>query len=509
MNAWGLDDLRGDAVAGLTVAVMLVPQAMAYALLAGLPPQVGLYAALVAPLAYAALGTSRALAVGPAAVVSLVVAEGLAWADPPAHVALALTLALLAGAVQLGMGLAGLGSLASFLSQPVLQGFTSAAALIIMGSQLGALLGLSLPRDEILPVRLWRAATAWREVDLPTLGLAAASLAALVALKRLSPRFPLTLPLLEPAALHHLVPAAVTIALIGFVESISVASAIAARTGEDLDSDRELVALGAANVAVAFTGGYAIAGSFGRTALASESGARTRAHGVVSSVAVALVLVLLTPLFAWLPLAALAAIIATAVASLVEVHAARRLWRVSPPDLGPMGMTFAATLLLGVEQGVLAGVVASVAVHLRRVGRPHVAVLGRLPGTTSFRKLDQHPEAETFPGVLLVRIDAPLFFANTRFLRQTLHRLEDEHGPLRAVVLDATGIGDVDASAEAELQHLVEEHAARGITLWIAGAHLPVRELFQRSGLAERLGDRMVLRVEDAVEALGFDSPGP
>jgi SulP family sulfate permease len=506
-------------------------------MLAGLPPQVGLYAALVPPLAYAFLGTSRALAVGPAAVVSLLVAEGLGHADPAAQVGLALTLGLVVGLMQLGMGLSGLGALANFLSQPVLQGFTSAAALIIAGSQLGPLLGLTLPRSEILPLRLWHAWWALPDASLPTLALSAVALASLLGLKRYWPRFPRalavvvggavvvwalgldergvavvgdvpaglpgpTLPSLDLETLTWLVPAAVTIALIGFVESISVASAIAARTGEELDSDRELVALGAANLLGAFWGGFPVAGSFGRTAVASESGASIGLHGIVSAVAVAVVLLFFTPLFAYLPLAVLAAIIMSAVAGLIELHAVPRLWRISRPDLGLLGLTFGATLLLGVEVGVLAGVAASVGVHLRRVGRPHVAVLGRLPGTTTYRKLELHPEAETFPGVLLVRLDAPLFFANTRFLRQTLHRLEEDHGPLRAVVLDATGIGHVDASAESELQHLEDDYVKRGIALWIAGAHEPVRDLFVRSGLATRLGLRLVLRVDDAVQAL-------
>jgi SulP family sulfate permease len=225
-------------------------------------------------------------------------------------------------------------------------------------------------------------------------------------------------------------------------------------------------------------------------------------HALVTAGVVAITLVLLTPLFRYLPVAVLAAIIMMAVAGLVEVHAARRLWRVSRTELGLMALTFLATLLVSVEAGVVAGVVAAIGVHLRLVGSPHVAVLGRLPGTTTYRKLDEHPEAETFDGVLIVRIDAPLFFGNTRFLRQTLHQLEDERGPFRAVVFDATGVGSVDASAEAELQHLEDDYAARGVALWIAGAHEPVRRLFVRSGFTERLGPRLVTRVHDALEEL-------
>jgi len=534
--------LRGDVTAGLTTAVMLVPQAMAYAMLAGLDPIVGLYSATVPLIAYAALGTSRQLAVGPVAMVSLLVASAVGGVAEPGtseFFGYAVLLAAMVGGLQLGMGYARLGFLVNFLSHPVVSGFTSAAALIIGLSQLKHVLGIHIPRShhitEILSHTMSQVSS-WHPL---TMAVAAASMAALLLLERLSPRFPRfllvlavstavswwadlsaaglkivgsvpgglptpALPTLDAAAMRALLPMAITISLVGFMESIAVAKGFARKHRYDLDPDQELKALGAANLLGSLFGAYPTTGGFSRSAVNDQAGAKTMLAGLVTALAAGLTLMFLTPLFTFLPKAVLAAIIMTAVVGLVDLGEVRHLWQISKPDLALLVLTFVATLVLGIELGVLTGVLASLTWFVKRVSTPHIAVLGHLPGHDVYRKLQTHPDAQPIPGVLLVRFDAPLFFGNVGFLKRSLATLEADHGTeLRAVVLDAKGIGDVDASAVSALEELLEHYQGRGVELWIAGMHGPVREALERAHFMERLGeDRLVFRVHDAVTAL-------
>lgn len=539
--------LRGDLVAGLSTAVMLVPQAMAYAMLAGLPPIVGLYASTLPVAVYALLGTSRQLAVGPVAMVSLLVASGVgavSSGDPGEVLGLAALLALMVGVLQAGMGFARLGFLVKFLSHPVIAGFTSAAALIIGLSQLQHLLGLDLPRSQLPHEILLAAASRMDGIEPLTVALSAASLALLVGLKRLAPRVPrflvvvvlgslaawglgldargvavvgevpgglpgLALPTLDLEAARGLLPMALTIALVGFMESISVAKAFARGRRDGLDADQELVALGSANVVGAFFQAYPVTGGFSRTAVNAQAGARTGLAGLVTAGAVVLTLLFLTPLFASLPKAVLAAIIVSAVAGLVDLEEARHLWRVSRPDLGLMALTFVATLGLGIEEGILTGVLASLAWFVWRTSRPHVAILGRLPGGTVYRNVERYPEAVRDTGVLSLRVDAPLYFANTAFLLDTVLEALDEAGEVEALVLDCKGIGSIDAQGLDTLGELLDELREREVDLWLAGVRGPVRDALRASGLAERIGEeRLVERVHEAVDARLYDD-GP
>ncbi|GMV44191.1 MAG: sodium-independent anion transporter [Myxococcales bacterium] len=529
------EDLGGDLSAGLTTAVMLVPQGMAYAMLAGLPPITGLYASILPLVAYALLGSSRQLAVGPVAMVSLLVASGvgaLAQGGTEAYLGHAVLLALMVGVMQVVMGAGRLGFLVNFLSHPVVSGFTSAAALIIGASQLKHLLGVDLPQGvEGAAVAISRIA----EWHWPTVAVGGAAVVALVALQRLAPRFPRALAVvvagtlavwalgLEGAgvrvvgsvpaglptlgvpawswdALRSLLPIALTISLVGFMESVSVAKAFAQRSGRDIDPNQELIALGAANVAASVSGALPVTGGFSRTAVNAQAGARTGLASLVTAAMVALTLLFLTPLFRGLPTAVLAAIILTAVAGLVDLKEVRHLWWVKRGDLALLGTTFVATLGLGIEEGILVGVGASLLWFVVRSTRPHFAVLGRLPGSTVWRNVRNFPEARTVPGVLVVRIDAQLYFGNVSFLKETLRSLETE--PLRAVVLDASAVNQLDSSAEVALQELLDAWTARGVRLAIASAKGPVREVMERSGLAERLGAGMCLTTEEAVAAV-------
>jgi len=527
LDGYSRSTFSSDLVAGATVAVMLVPQAMAYAMLAGLPPIVGLYASVVPVLVYALLGSSRQLAVGPVAMVSLLTATGvgaLAASGTPEYLAAAIMLALLVGLLQMAMGVFRLGYLVNFLSHPVLSGFTSAAALIIGLSQLKHVLGVPIPRSHHVHTILLEAGRRLPEAHGVTVTVAVLSMATLFAVKRFGKRIPgpllvvvasmlavlglglgqkglalvgevpsglpaPSLPSWDSGVALDLFPIALTIALVAFMESISVAKVFANKHSYRLSPNRELVGLGAANVASALFGGYAVTGGFSRSAVNDQAGGKTPVASMITAVGVAVALLFLTPLFAYLPNAVLASIILVAVVGLVDVKEVRHLWHTDRVDLALLVITFVATLWLGIEQGILVGVGASMLVFVAQRTRPHFAVLGRLPGTTIWRNLANFPEAEATPGVLALRFDAAFYFGNVTFLEDTLERLESEMTePLRAVVLDAASINALDSSAAHALSGLAGRYQQRDVRLMLANAKGPVREVLHRTGLDEELG---------------------
>jgi SulP family sulfate permease len=556
---------RSDLAAGLTVGVMLIPQGMAYALIAGMPPIYGLYASLVPLVVYALLGTSRQLAVGPVAMVSLLVAAGvapLAGGDPERYVALALLLALMVGLLQLGMGLLRFGFLTNFLSHPVLAGFTSAAALIIGASQLRHLLGVDLPSSNHVLQVVGGLMAGWRGVHLPTLALGVGSIGLLVALRRWRPALPgalllvavttplvalgglqemgvrvvgeipggLPLPVLpfggagggagvgmgagaegaaglagivDLSAAWALLPAALTIALVGFMESIAVAKVYATRHRYGLDANRELVALGMANVVGAFFRAFPTTGGFSRTAVNDQAGARTTVATLVAAGIIGLTLLFLTGLFRSLPNAALAAIVMVAVANLVNWKEAVHLWRSDRRDLALMGVTFAATLFVGIEEGIVVGVLASLAALVYENSRPHVAVCGKLPGSETWLNVRHHPEARQAEGVVVFRIDAGLTFANAEFVRERIQLVAASHPPPRDLVLDFRAVNGVDSTALHQLGEILDDLAQHQIEPWFAGVTWPVMERLRRVGLHTRVGpERFHFEVSAAVAAL-------
>ncbi|WP_434423366.1 SulP family inorganic anion transporter [Nannocystis pusilla] len=536
-------NLAGDLLAGATTAALLIPQAMAYAMLAGLPPIAGLYASLAPPLLYALVGTSRRLAVGPVAIDSLLTAAALAplgLDDPVAYAAAAAAIAVLAGLFQVALGVLRLGFVVNFLSLPVLRGFTSAAALLIMASQLGPLLGLRLPASAGLAqqfVALFRQLGA---VHLPTVGLGVAAIATLLLLGRFrgkalalvvvatvaghaldlaargvallgevpsglpTPALPaLDLPLLAAVA-----PAALLIALISFMESFSSGLAVAGH-GERVEPNRELVALGLGNLAAGFVRGYPIAGGLSRTAVNAQAGARTPLAGVFTAVIVGLALALFAPLLATLPRAVLSAVILVAVAGLVDIGFVRELRRVRPRELIPLVVTFVATLALGVGLGLAFGVGASLLLFVVRSTRPHTAVLGRLPGTEVYRNVRRFPGAETLNGVVVIRLDAPLYFANATYLLGEVRRQVQERHP-RAVVVDAGAMHEVDISALTALRELHRELREQQVELYLADVKGPMRDVLARSGFAQELGaDRFTFTVHEAVKRAGGIASDP
>ncbi len=538
LEGYGRQSLRSDLVAGLTTAIMLIPQSMAYAMLAGLDPIVGLYAATVPLMVYGLLGTSRQLAVGPVAMDSLLVAAAvapLAGDDAVRFAALATLLALMVGAIELAMGTARIGFIVKFLSQPVVAGFTSAAALVIGLSQLKYVLGVDLPRSRFIHEILLGAVQRADEIHWTTVALSVVAIASLLLLKRFAPRFPRflfvvvggtlavhllgladrgvaivgdvpaglprpALPALSLADLQALLPSAGLIAAVAFMESISVAKKYARDNHYDLDSNQELRALGLANIAGSLFSAYPVTGGFSRTAVNAAAGAKTNVASLITAGTVALTLLFLTPLFHDLPKAVLAAIIMSAVFGLIDIAQARHLWRISRPDLGAMALTFVATLTLGIGQGIVIGLVGSLLWFVWKTSKPHVAILGRLPGSTIYRNLARYPDARTTPGVRALRIDAPLYFANTAFLKDTVMDAV-AGGDVAHLVIDCKAISSIDAQALATVEEMLDELDRRGVQLWLSGVRGPVRDALAAAGLTDRIGaDHVVECVHDAVD---------
>lgn len=535
-------DLPSDAAAGVTIAVMLIPQGMAYAMLAGLPPVVGLYASVLPLVAYAMFGTSRQLSVGPVAIDSLLVATGASIVAVPGtreYVAAAVLLALMVGISQAAMGALRLGFMVNFLSRPVISGFTSAAAIVIGLSQLQHLLGISLARSDTVHGAIAAALPRLGQTHLPTFALGVGALALISGLRRLDRRLPgaliavvvatplsgatalaehgvavvggipaglpsLSVPALSFDHARKLVQSALMIALIGFLEAISVAKALAAKHRYEVDANRELIGLGAANIAAAFTGAYPVSGGFSRSAVNDQAGAKSPIASLLTAGLVALSLALLTPLFYHLPKAVLAAIVMAAVAGLVDVREPLRLWRVRRTDALLLLVTFAVTAFVGIGEGIAVGVAASLAAFIYRSTRPHTAELGRLPGTSVFRNLRHYPEAEPVPGVLILRMDASFYFANVAFFRDRLDTfLRDAPPDVHSVLLDCSSMNDLDSSAEQALQDTVLRLRESGRDMFLANVKGPVRQVMRRSGLAELLGDDHVfLDLSSAVDAI-------
>jgi sulfate permease, SulP family len=536
--------LRGDVSAGLTTAVMLIPQAMAYAALAGMPPITGLYASVVPIAVYALLGTSGSLAFGPVAIVSLLTASAvapLANGDPATYVVLAGALALLVGAIQLLLGVLRLGVVVDLLSHSVISGFTSAAALIIATSQLRALTGISAEGGHTFLEEISAILGAAGELHPATFAVGVASIVGLVLMKRKVKRIPAplvvvvvmtlaaavlglqgrgvallgevpsgfpapTIPLVGLDQLQALLVPAVTIALLSFMEGISVAKAIASRTGERVDSSQELIASGAANVAAGVFQAFPVAGGFSRTAVNHQAGARTPLASLVTAATVLVAVLLLTPLFTSLPKAVLAAIVVVAVAGLVDLAGARHAWRTDRWDFAMLAITFVATLGLGVEVGIGVGVVSSLLLLTARNARPHIAELGLVPGTGQYRNLGRF-ETVVDRRVLIARVDGAILFSNAQAVTRTLEAMVDARGDeLLALVLDASAIADIDGDGVHVLDELERTLDAREVELHLATVRGPVRDALVRAGRWQRWVDNGLVHeeVQDALDHLGI-----
>ncbi len=536
------DDLRPDLAAGLTIGAMLVPQGMAYALLAGLPPEVGLYASIVPVLVYALFGTSRQLAVGPVAIVSLLTASALSplfEQGSAGYISAAALLALMVGAVHLVLGFGRLGFVVNFLSHSVLVGFTAAAAIIIGFSQVKHLFGITTERKDHFYETVEEVVRQIDGTNGTTLVLGVASIALLVLMKKFVPRVPgalvlviasilavelfdLTdrgvktvgeipsslpafgLPDLDTGTMGSLIGTAFVITLVGFMESIAVAKVYARRHRYDVDANQELIGLGASNVASGLFGGYPVTGGFSRTAVNDTAGARTPLASIVTAILILLTVLFLTPLFSSLPNAALGAIIIVAVVNLIDIGEMRHIAHVKRSDLIGLSVAFVATLVLGIELGILVAVVASMLVVFARMSKPHSAVLGQIPGTTSYRNVERFPEASVTDGVRVVRIDAALSFVNAQHVKKLLLGEADaiSGGDVTALVVDCSGINDIDATGVEALSEILVELDERQVDIHLCDVKGPVRDVLRRSGLWDRLDGRIHATAAMAVDAV-------
>jgi SulP family sulfate permease len=540
--------LRGDLSAGVTVGIMLIPQGMAYAMLAGLPPIHGLYAATLPLLAYAILGTSRQLAVGPVAMDSLLTAASLGAitvVGSEHYLVLAAVLALLVGGVQLVAGLLRLGFLVDLLSRPIISGFTSAAAIIIGASQLKHLLGIETARSSYVHDILWSVVQDIGNINLPTLLIGLGGMAIIIGVKQVSKLIPgplvavvagilvvlglglteqgvkivgaipggfppISIPAFEWSTVSQLGSAALTIALVGFMESIAVAKAVRNRHRDyELDANRELLALGAANVAAGVISGYPVTGGFSRTAVNDQAGAKTPLAGVISAVLIGLTLLFLTPLFYYLPQAILASLIMVAVGKLIDLGEVRKLWRLDRVDFWLLTVTFLGTLFLGIQLGIGLGVALSLGVHVYRSMRPHIAVLGRIPGTDIFRNTDRFGGGVgEVSGVLIIRFDGALYFGNLTYFQQQIRAvIAGRTDEVKVLILKGEGIHRIDSTALFDLGIFLEDLAADGIEVRFAGLIGPARDALQRSGLREQIGDHHFYL--DVAAAIAAEPPAP
>jgi SulP family sulfate permease len=551
------DTFQNDMIAAVIVTIMLIPQSLAYALLAGLPPEAGLYASILPIILYAIFGTSRALAVGPVAVVSLMTAAAVgqvAEQGTAGYAIAALTLAVLSGGILLAMGLLKLGFLANFLSHPVIAGFITASGILIAASQFKHILGIdahghTLPQvlytlnenmNDANPITIAIGVGAtlflfWVRKGLKPLliksgvkpkladvaqkagpvaavvvttlavfafGLADRGVAFVGEVPQSLP--PLTMPILSLDLVSALFIPALLISVIGFVESISVAQTLAAKKRQRIDPDQELIGLGAANLGAGFTGGYPVTGGFARSVVNFDAGAETPAAGAFTAVGLAVAALALTPLVFFLPKATLAATIIVAVLSLVDFSILKTSWGYSKADFAAVTATILLTLGLGVETGVSAGVILSILLHLYKTSKPHVAEVGLVPGTQHFRNIHRHA-VDTDPCLLTIRIDESLYFPNARFLEDyVLDRVSDDK-EIRHVVLMCSAVNVIDFSALEALEALNLRLKDMGITLHMSEVKGPVMDRLEKSHFLHDLTGRVFLSQFDAWVALTAD----
>lgn len=536
--------LSGDISAGLTVGVMLIPQGLAYAMIAGLPPVYGLYASLIPQIAYAIFGTSRQLSVGPVAMDSLLVAASvsvIAVEGTERYIAIAIMMAMLMGAFQLVFGLLRFGFLANFLARPVISGFTSAAALVIGASQIKHFIGVPLGNGSNFLDVMRNIALSLGQADMPTVIIGVLGVLAIVMIKKINKRFPgailamlagvllikfagielqsvdiigqipdslpkMAIPVVSYEDIKALLPSAIALALIAYMEAISISKAIHERhKGEyAIDSNQELVSLGLANLLGSFFGSYPTTGGFSRSAVNDQAGARTNLASLISAGVVGMTLLFLTPYFYHLPKAILAAIIMVAVYGLIDIKYPLYLWKISKEDFFMLLTTFVITLTFGIMEGIMAGIFVSLFILVRRTTKPHVASLGRLPGTRSYRNKERFDMAEERKDVLVLRHDAQLYFANIdNFIDKVRSEVEVKGKDLRLMVLHCVSISNIDATALQSLRELISELNGQGIGVYFSSLIGPARDFLHKTGFVEEVGeDNFFVDVQSAIDHL-------
>jgi SulP family sulfate permease len=552
-KTYNKDVFSGDMIAAVIVTIMLIPQSLAYALLAGLPPEMGLYASILPLMAYALFSSSRYLAVGPVAVVSLMTAGALGsmGLQGSEYAAAAIVLAFMSGLMLLVMGVFRLGFLANFLSHPVISGFMTAAILLIAASQIKHLFGIQAHGRDMVTLlgSLWQNIG---QINPATVSISAICIGFLVwsrkGLKPFLQRFdlgpmlttilsktgplvvvvvttlatwlfglndsgvkivgtlpqgipPLTVPDFDAELWGKLGMSAFLISMIGFVESVSVAQTLAARRRQKISPNQELIGLGAANVASAISGGYPVTGGFSRSVVNFDSGARTPAAGAFTAVGILFAALFLTPLLYFLPKATLSSIIIVAVLSLLDFSPLRKAWEYSRPDFAAVAVTILATLVFGVKTGVSAGVILSLALHLYRTSKPHIAVVGRVPGCEHFRNIHRH-DVETCPHILTIRIDESLYFANSRYLEEYILDTVADSPELQHVILMCSAVNDIDMSALEALEEINTRLKSAGVTLHMSEVKGPVTDRLLQTDFFDELSGELFLSQHEAFAKL-------
>jgi SulP family sulfate permease len=534
---------RGDLGAGLTVGIILIPQGMAYAMLAGLPPIHGLYAATLPLILYSIFGTSRQLSVAPEAIGSILTASAIgsmAAQGSNHYLQMSFALALMVGVLRLLLGLLRLGFIVNFLSHPVIRGFTSAAAIVIAVTQLKSLFGVKIPNSERIHEIVWALFQQINHLHGLTLGIGLVAIIILWSIKKISPRFPGSLLVLAlgilvvwifkldqqgviilgsvpeglPAFLipkvawqqefRQLWPFTVTIALVGFMESIALAKSVRAHHLEyKVEANQELIALGLANIGAGLFQGFPVNGGISRTAINDQAGAQTGMASIISAATVVLTLLFLTPLFHYLPNAILAAIILFSAINMVKIQEPRELWKSNKTDFWMLMATFVVTLTLGIQDGIATGVMVSLAMMIFKSTRPHYALLGQIPDTHIFRNVLRFKDLVQRPEVLIFRYDADLYFANISHFMEILEAQVQAKSPsIRFVIVDAESINNLDSTAIEGLLELVESFKQLGIKLVFSSLKGPIRDAIKKAQLVEKIGEsHFYINIIEAIAA--------
>ncbi|UTW54646.1 SulP family inorganic anion transporter [Kordiimonas sp. SCSIO 12610] len=551
IKAYNSETLASDLVASVIVTIMLIPQSLAYALLAGLPPQIGLYASILPLVVYALFGTSRSLAVGPVAILSLMTAAAagkIAATGTVEYIEAAVILAFLSGLILLILGMLRMGFLANFLSHPVVSGFITASGILIAASQLKHILGIRTEGHTLIEI-IVSLGEKIDQVNVPTFAIGISSLLLLffirshlksllvalglpdkvaVIISRAGPVFAVVasifavsafslndvgvsilgdiprdlpeigLPAFDQDIWLQLVGSAGLISLIGFVESVSVGQTLAAKRRQRIDPNQELIGLGVANLAAGISAGYPVTGGLARSAVNFDAGAETPAAGAFTAIGIAVATIFLTPFLYFLPQAVLAATIIVAVLSLVDLHAIKNVWAYSKHDFTAMIATIIVTLVFGVELGITAGVMLSLVLHLYNTSRPHFAIVGRVPGTQHFRNIHRH-QVITSDRVSTIRVDESLYFANARFLEETIYNLVAEMSAIEHLVLMCPAVNHIDASALESLEHINHVLRDAGISLHLSEVKGPVMDKLEGTSFLKGLTGKIYLHQYEAI----------
>lgn len=534
-------NLGGDLSAGITVGIMLIPQGMAYSMLAGLDPIHGLYAVTVPLLLYAIFGTSRQLAVGPVAMVSLLTAASIGALNPSSpeeYLYFTLTLAFLVGLIQFGMGIFRLGFIVNFLSHPVINGFTSAAAIIIGLSQIKHLFRINLPSSEHIHEMLINIFNGISEIHWITFGIGVLGIIIIKYGKKIHKSFPaplvavilgillvwgfnltesgvkilgevpsglpsLSSPSFDMSKWVLLLPVAFAISMVGFAESFAVAKTIQGKhKNYKLDANQELIGLGMANFGASFFQGYPVTGGFSRTAVNDQSGAKTALASIISMVLIVLTLLFFTGLFFYLPNSILAAVVLVAVSGLIDFKTPKLLWKKDKVDFAMLMITFIVTGTLGIEIGIVSGMLLSLLVVIYRASNPHIATLAKVPGTTYYRNTSRFENLEERDDILMVRIDGPIYFANLNYIKKKLEKWVDAKTSLTSIVLNFESIPSVDSSGAHEFEDWIKDWKSKGINVYITGVRGPVRDILFKWHIIKEIGENHLFA--DDATAINF-----